>query len=206
MLDSLSKRLKHRLSLPLPGMEAQHQMAHVEQREGMSRYQIPENARNGAVLILFFEEENKIKFPLILRAEYKGVHSGQVALPGGKFEEEDAVLESTALREAEEEVGISKEDVEILGMLTEVYIPPSNFLVHPFVGISQATPFFIPHEKEVKEIIVMDIDALLDDSIVSEKVISLNSGMKISTPLFSIKNYDIWGATAMILSELKILL
>jgi 8-oxo-dGTP pyrophosphatase MutT (NUDIX family) len=206
MLEELSLKLKHRLSLPLPGKEAQLRMAHSERRENMMRYKIPDDAQKGAVLILFFEEENSIKMPLILRSEYKGVHSGQVALPGGKFEEEDGVLEATAVREAEEEVGIFKDEVEILGMLTEIYIPPSNFLVHPIVGVSKTVPVFIPLEKEVKEIIIIDIDVLLDDSILGEKEITLNSGMKINTPLFRIKNYDVWGATAMILSELKLLL
>jgi 8-oxo-dGTP pyrophosphatase MutT (NUDIX family) len=206
MLEALSRKLKHRLSLPLPGREAQLMMAHSERRENMLRYQIPDGARKGAVLILFYEEALTIKLPLILRTEYKGVHSGQVALPGGKFEEGDAVLENTALREAEEEIGISRSDVEIIGSLTHVYIPPSNFLVHPFIGISKTVPSFIPHEQEVKEIIVIDIDTLLDDSIISEKEITLSSGLKVVTPLFSIHNYDVWGATAMILSELKRLL
>src|SRR5204863_4717374 len=83
VLETLSRKLRHRLSLPLPGREAQLRMAHSERRENMLRYKIPDGARKGAVLILFFEEENKIKLPLILRSEYKGVHSGQVALPGG---------------------------------------------------------------------------------------------------------------------------
>src|SRR5215210_3422385 len=122
MLDSLSNKLRHRLSLPLPGREAQLRMAHSQRRENMLRYKVPEDARKGAVLVLFFEEENRIKFPLILRQEYKGVHSGQMALPGGKHEETDAVLEDTALRETEEEIGIFREEIEIIGRLTEVYI------------------------------------------------------------------------------------
>jgi 8-oxo-dGTP pyrophosphatase MutT (NUDIX family) len=166
MLEALSKKLRHRLSLPLPGREAQLHMAHSARRAAMLQYITPENARKGAVLALFFEEENKIKLPLILRAEYKGVHSGQVAFPGGKFEDTDEDLKQTAIREAEEEIGISSFDVEIIGSLTEVYIPPSNFLVHPFVGITKTVPAFIPHESEVKEIFTIDVDTLMDDSIV----------------------------------------
>jgi 8-oxo-dGTP pyrophosphatase MutT (NUDIX family) len=206
MLSDFGKQLKHRLALPLPGREAQVKMAHAERRESISRFKVPEDARKGAVLILFFEEANKIKVPLILRQEYKGVHSGQVAFPGGKFEEGDEGLTQTALREAEEEIGIVKEDVQIIGRLTELYIPPSNFLVHPFVGVSETIPSFIPQINEVKEILVFDLDILLDESIKDEKEITLTSGLKIVTPIFRILNHEVWGATAMMLSELKILL
>jgi 8-oxo-dGTP pyrophosphatase MutT (NUDIX family) len=206
MLQALADKLQYRLSLPLPGREAQLRMAHSERRANMLHYKVPEGARKGAVLILFFEEDFRVKLPLILRSEYKGVHSGQVALPGGKFEEEDVTLQQTALREAEEEIGISRHDVELIGSLTEVYIPPSNFLVHPFIGISQTVPSFIPHETEVKEIFAIDLETLLDDSIVSEKELTLSTGLKVVTPLFSILDYDVWGATAMILSELKMVL
>jgi len=206
MLEELSKKLRHRLTLPLPGREAQVRMAHAERREGVMHYTTPADARKGAVLVLFFEEENKIKLPLILRAEYKGVHSGQVALPGGQFDEADVSFENTALREAEEEIGISRNEVTIIGAMTQLFIPPSNFEVHPFVGITNGTPVFNPHIKEVQEIITIDSDLLLDDSIVCEKEITLSSGFKVVTPLFNIMNYSVWGATAMILSELKTLL
>jgi 8-oxo-dGTP pyrophosphatase MutT (NUDIX family) len=196
MLSDFGKQLKHRLALPLPGREAQVKMAHAERRESISRFKVPEDARKGAVLILFFEEANKIKVPLILRQEYKGVHSGQG----------DEGLTQTALREAEEEIGIVKEDVQIIGRLTELYIPPSNFLVHPFVGVSETIPSFIPQINEVKEILVFDLDILLDESIKDEKEITLTSGLKIVTPIFRILNHEVWGATAMMLSELKILL
>jgi 8-oxo-dGTP pyrophosphatase MutT (NUDIX family) len=148
MLDVLGKKLCHRLSLPLPGREAQLQMAHAERRQSMLHIKVPDDARKGAVLILFFEEDNKIKLPLILRTEYKGVHSGQVALPGGKFEDVDSVLENTALREAEEEIGIFRHDVDIIGRLTEVYIPPAIFLYS--LSSESAKPFLLSFHMSTK--------------------------------------------------------
>ena len=105
-LDSLSKKLKYRLALPLPGLEAQLRMAHAERRNNMVHFKIPDNARIGAVLILLFEEELKIKTVLIQRATYDGVHSGQVAFPGGRKEEEETI-EEAAIREAKEEVDVN---------------------------------------------------------------------------------------------------
>src|SRR3954469_8035786 len=122
-LATLAKKLKYRLSLPLPGLDAQLRMAHLERRRNMTLYKIPEDTRIGAVLILLFEVENNIRTVLIQRQQYDGVHSGQIAFPGGKIEDEET-LEEAALREAYEEVGVNPTDVQILGALTNLYIPP----------------------------------------------------------------------------------
>ena len=140
MLKEFSVKLKHRLSLPLPGRDAQLRMANAERRLTISHYKIPQDAKWGSVLILFYEDENKIKLPLILRPTYEGVHSAQVAFPGGRFEPADENLVNTALRETNEEIGILPGDVEVLGKLTELYIPPSKFLVHPHVGMIKYKP------------------------------------------------------------------
>ena len=188
MLEIFSKSLKHRLALPLPGREAQLKMAHAERRLNLSRYKIPAEARPGSVLILLFEDEGTIKLPLIMRSDYDGVHSGQIGLPGGKYEPEDADLQSTALRETEEEIGISKSDVSLIGRLTELYIPPSNFLVHPFVGTIPFKPEFVPDQNEVARIIELDLDTLMDENNISEKDIKLSTGITIRSPVFHFNN------------------
>jgi 8-oxo-dGTP pyrophosphatase MutT (NUDIX family) len=203
MLQEFSVLLKHRLSLPLPGREAQLRMAHAERRINISRYKIPQDAKWGSVLILFFEEENKIKLPLILRQTYDGVHSGQVAFPGGKFEPADENLAVTALRETQEEIGVARNDIDVLGTLTELYIPPSNFLVHPHIGKINYAPGFFPDTNEVVKVIVISLDDLMNENLVSEKEVTLSNGIKIITPYFDIQGHTVWGATAMIMNELK---
>lgn len=203
MLEIFSKSLKHRLALPLPGREAQLKMAHAERRLNLSRYKIPQDARWGSVLILLYEDDGTIKFPLILRADYDGVHSGQIALPGGKYESPDLDLQATALRESQEEIGVRQSDVSIIGKLTELYIPPSNFLVHPYIGTISYKPMFIPDTSEVARIIELDLDTLMDENNLGDKEIKLSSGLTIRTPVFHFQEETVWGATAMMLSEFK---
>jgi 8-oxo-dGTP pyrophosphatase MutT (NUDIX family) len=200
LLEELSKKLKHRLSLPLPGADAQLKMAHLERRLNQARFKIPDYARMGAVLILLFEDEGTVHTCFIERTQYDGVHSGQIAFPGGK-KEPGETLEQTALREAEEEIGVRQSDVLLLGQLTELYIPPSNFLVHPFVGSISYKPSFLPHEAEVAALVEVTLDELADVRLRGEKKITLSNGSTVQTPYFGLQGKTVWGATAMIISE-----
>jgi 8-oxo-dGTP pyrophosphatase MutT (NUDIX family) len=163
----------------------------------------PEDAKQSSVLILFYPMAGNIGLVLMLRPEYRGIHSGQISLPGGRYEETDESLIYTALREAKEEIGIDPGQVQIIGQLTEMYIPPSNFMVTPIVGYQATKPHFTADPKEVAEIIEIGVDDLLDDRNKQMKKMKLSLGFSIKVPSFCINDHIIWGATAMILNELK---
>lgn len=162
--------------------------------------------RPSAVMILFCKDElDEIFIPLIERHAYKGTHSAQISFPGGKYEVEDENLQNTAIRECFEEIGL-KEEIEIVGKLTRLFIPVSGFLVEPYVGICKIkNPVVIPQEREVKSVLKLSLSQLLDDSIIEEGVVQAGE-YKIKTPYFLVEGNKVWGATAMMLNELKIVL
>ncbi|MGZ3901455.1 MAG: NUDIX hydrolase, partial [Bacteroidia bacterium] len=161
--------------------------------------------KSAVMLLICRDDKNEFFIPLTERFAYDGVHSGQVSFPGGKFEEKDKDLVQTALRECEEEIGIK--NVKALGTLSKLYIPVSNFLVQPVVGYcDEVNVFMTPHVREVKHILKLRFDSLLDESIVKEGSISIYNGGKIKAPYFEIEGLKVWGATAMVLSEFKVLL
>jgi 8-oxo-dGTP pyrophosphatase MutT (NUDIX family) len=153
-------------------------------------------------LILFYPEGDSAFFPLIKRPEYPGIHSGQVAFPGGKMEPQDINIAETALREASEEVGIDRSKVKILGQLTDLFIPTSNFLVSPVLGFTAERPDLIPEEREVSRIITTELITLTDPTVRRKKILEFGPTIKLDTPYFQIDGEVVWGATAMILSEL----
>ncbi len=195
-------RLEKGFNRPLPGKSAHMTMVPNPIDERRFNPKIPENHRKGAVLILFYPEDGEVYFPLIKRPTYEGVHSGQIAFPGGKVEQEDPDLSFTALREAQEEVGVDPGKVKILGELSHLFIPPSNFLVSPFIGTTPVKPDFIPEEKEVDSILLPSLKSILNPEIKKEKKFHFSSNTVLDTPYFDIQNEVVWGATAMMISEL----
>ena len=143
---------------------------------------------------------------LILRKTYKGVHSAQIGFPGGKVEPEDDSLEMTALRETEEEVGVPTQDVSVLKKLTEIYIPPSNFFVQPYLGIAESTPQFIPQESEVEALIEVPLKEFLNNNIRVDKLLKTSYAQQIKVPAFELQGHIVWGATAMMLNINPVLL
>jgi 8-oxo-dGTP pyrophosphatase MutT (NUDIX family) len=198
---SLSK-LKN---LELPGEEIQMKMAPMERLVELKRLaQNKNNASKAGVMVLFYPSlSNHTQFVLILRKTYRGVHSGQVGFPGGRFEPEDIDLLNTALRETEEEVGMPRNQVNVIKQLTEMYIPPSNFIVHPYLGITDINPNFVLQEDEVESIIEVDLKHFLDDTIVISKKITTSYAVDIDVPAYQLNGHVVWGATAMILSEVR---
>ncbi|MEP7171119.1 MAG: CoA pyrophosphatase [Bacteroidota bacterium] len=195
-ISFLEKRFKE----PLPGNAAQVLMA-PEKRLSNAEYlkQFPEY-RISSVLFLLFPSNGKTSFALIERSDGGGVHSGQIALPGGKFETSDVTYENTALREAEEEIGVKRDNIRLLGSLTDLFIPASKFRVYPHVGYIENKPQFIPHQLEVKSIVEALLETFLEKKIINKKIFITKYG-QLPAPYYLYKEYEIWGATAMLISE-----
>jgi 8-oxo-dGTP pyrophosphatase MutT (NUDIX family) len=193
--------LQLKINQGLPGEKAQYKMA-PRIRKSMQHYLKQKPAyKNSSVLILIYPKNNEWHIVLTERNVYPGTHSGQISLPGGQFEKQDQKLENTALRETEEEIGVSGSDITLLGALSKLYIPPSNFMVFPFVGYLNYQPVFKPDPGEVQSIIEIDVNSLQNPELKKEKPLKLSTGQIIQTPYFDIQGHTVWGATAMILSE-----
>jgi len=194
--------IKKQLLMPLPGKKIQYQMAPENRKKNFNgKDTLP---KNGSVLILLFEKNNEFFFLLMERADNLKFHSGQISFPGGTYEDTDKNMENTALRETYEETGCLIQQNKILGKLTPLYIPISNFMVSPFVAFSPETPRWQKNNSEVKSLIEVNlIEFLKSKSLNFEKTID---GKNIKTPYFLIRNKMVWGATAMILNEFKFVL
>ncbi len=204
--QEFSQSLRNSLKQPLPGSLA-HQAALPPNRKSTDLSALKQDEiRKAAVLVLIENDNSQPKVVLILRSTYNGTHSGQVSFPGGKSEKEDSDFLDTALRETEEEIGINRADLEVLGALSPVYIPPSNFLVYPFVALSNKVLEKLPEEKEVAKIFTIALNQLFASETLRETEIKYGSGQKVKVPAFNIAGLKIWGATAMMLAELKHLL
>jgi 8-oxo-dGTP pyrophosphatase MutT (NUDIX family) len=192
------------IPVELPAEKAHVKMAPLERVALMKNLDLSEKKpRIAAVMMLFYPKNGKTHLVLIVRNAYDGVHSSQIAFPGGKYEISDANFQETALRETHEEVGISSEKIEIIKQFTPMYIPPSNFLVHPFLGISSQELSFYPDIREVADIIELPLSVFLNDEIIIEATLSTSYAANVLVPAFNIQNHVVWGATAMILSELR---
>jgi 8-oxo-dGTP pyrophosphatase MutT (NUDIX family) len=200
--DAFIKGIKEKLDKPLPGVSSQLKMAGLRRLTRDGEIVVPHDVRKAAVLALFYPAEQQINMVFIKRTEYTGVHSGQISFPGGGWEQDDRDLVDTALREAEEEIGVDRNSVIAIGMLTDLFIPPSNFLVTPVVGYTSGRPDFIPDRHEVDRILEIPLEELMDELNVLEKDITIFPAVTLKVPCFYIDGNVIWGATAMILSEL----
>jgi 8-oxo-dGTP pyrophosphatase MutT (NUDIX family) len=199
--------LKHVSKLPyidLPASEAHYKMAPLERIQSMKNLKISSlNPKSAAVMMLIYPKKGKTNLVLIVRNSYEGVHSGQIAFPGGKYESSDENYENTALRETYEEIGVHPDKIEIIMPFTNLYIQPSNFMVYPFLGICKGEIIFIPDDHEVANIIELPLSDFLDNDLIVSTQLSNSYDIDIEIPAFKIEEHIVWGATAMILSELK---
>jgi len=193
------EKLNTNLKKPLPG-ETAHMMMEAFSAAYLGAWPT-EQTRKSAVLMLLYPQRNEIYFPLILRNSYDGFHSGEVSFPGGRYEQTDEDLIQTALREAQEEIGVQADDVKILGTLTEIYIGPSDFLVLPVVGYLPYRPDLLPDRREVGQIFEEKLNYFSDPTTVGCAEIRI-PGDVVLTPYYKLKDHKAWGATAKMICEL----
>ncbi|TYB77478.1 CoA pyrophosphatase [Bizionia gelidisalsuginis] len=194
-------------NLPVPAEPSQFKMSPPYRGHLVkTQKELIKNARKSAVMALFYPNaNNETEFVLILRKTYKGVHSAQIGFPGGKLEANETDAQA-ALRETEEEIGVAQHHIEIVKEMTSLYIPPSNFFVQPFIGLLKTTPNFIKEDREVEAILkVKLIDFFNEDNVVTKNVSTAYDAI-VAVPAYKLNNFFVWGATAMMLSEVKDLL
>lgn len=197
--DTFIDDVTQKFLAPLPGEKAHAHMAINSPLRLLARPNA--RTRKSAVLILFYPHQGEIFLPLILRPAYDGVHSGQMAFPGGRYEPTDEDLLRTAKREAQEEIGLRLNDVRVLGVLSELFIPPSNFFVLPVVAYLPYRPDFYPDPREVEKVIEVPYREIRDKNIVGQSEVEVR-GKLVQAPHYLIQQYKVWGATAMMISEL----
>lgn len=165
------------------------------------------NPKKAGVMALFYPHSDyETRLLLIERNRYPGVHSGQIGFPGGQSEPGDRDILDTALRESCEEVGTVKENIEVIRPASELYIPPSNFEVSPFIALYHKERPFKRQVSEVEAIIEVPIADFLDDRKLITKKLSTSYAREIEVPAFHFQGHIVWGATAMMLSEIRELL
>ncbi|KOY84880.1 hypothetical protein AD998_00805 [bacterium 336/3] len=197
-IQNIEKRIKE----GLPGMGSQIKMVSETFKNRYFDMQPNEQTREGGVLILLYPESNQLHLPFILRpSTEKGVHSGQVAFPGGKKEETDKNVIHTALREAEEEVHLDTSQITVIGQLSPLFVFASNFMVYPTLAYTNTPPLLKPNPSEVAEIFSANIEHLKHPETIKKTTIKTPQ-YTFETPYYDVDGKIIWGATAMMLSEL----
>lgn len=199
-LLKIKSDLKDQLQKELPGEAVQLQMAPVFRKPAEAYGDKILTATKAAVMLLIFDYGHELSTLLIQRTA-GGIHASQIALPGGKCEKEDLDEISTALRECNEEIAIPLNEIEVLGKLSPVYIPPSNYLVTPVVGWYSGKHDFTLAEDEVTRIIVEPVATFLDPSKVFTASFVMHTGVPTDAPAYQLKTDVMWGATAMMFSE-----
>jgi 8-oxo-dGTP pyrophosphatase MutT (NUDIX family) len=204
-MDDLIEHLRRQLDRPLPGETAQYRMAPPARPRAADAQAVIGGFRQSAVLLYLFPHDAEWRIVLMKRAADAGPHSGQISIPGGQVESGENHLQA-ALREFGEETGVAVEQRQLLGELSALHIPVSRFLVQPFVAHAVARPVFDPDPVEVAAIIEMPLAVLLDDSSTRHCTMQIRGRTVEQVPYFDVDGHRVWGATAMILSELKALL
>ncbi len=191
--------LIERLKEPLPGLTAQLNMV-PDPRPGNQVYtEVLDSCKRAGVLVLLYLKGTRVFVVLTRRTDMVDHHQSQISFPGGRQEEGES-LEQTSLRETKEELGVKSSVIQILGKLTPLYIPPTNYCIYPVVAQMKGLPHFKPSPDEVAEVLEIPLDSLFDPQTQKRERWTLHS-KKVEVPFFSFKGHKIWGATAMVLAE-----
>ena len=191
--------LKKKLNTPLPGLNAQLNMV-PDPRPGNKVYtEVQDSCKRAGVLVLLYLKRTRVFVVLTRRTELVDLHQAQISFPGGQ-QEEGENLEQTALRETCEELGIQVSAFQVLGQLTPLYIPPTNYCIYPIVARMAEQPHFKPSPNEVAEVLEIPLDYLCDPKTVRREMWTLH-GMNVEVPFYFFEGHKIWGATAMVLAE-----
>jgi 8-oxo-dGTP pyrophosphatase MutT (NUDIX family) len=197
----LIHHIQFKLQQTLPGKAAQDRMSHAIRRHATL---VPEDARTACVLALLYPKKDTWHIVLIERqsSHPDDKHGGQIGFPGGTQEQSDPSLSATALRETHEEIGIPEKDITLLGAITPLYIPVSNFQVFPFLGYLQQTPVFRPQPSEVRSILEVPIHHFSKPEIIKTTDLKVSKNMTLkNVPYYDVEGHILWGATAMMMSE-----
>ena len=198
--QEILRRIEKGLWAPLPGIPAQLSMV-PEPRPGHKAYfEVEDTCRKAGVLILLYPKDGRLRILLTLRTERVNHHRGQISLPGGEQHPGESI-EATALRETSEELGLDLGAVRVLGRLTPLYIPPSNYCIYPIVAHVASPLEFRPQPDEVAEVIEPPVDHLADPVNVLRETWQYG-GQDHEVPFYEYEGHKIWGATAMVLAEL----
>ena len=204
-IEEVLNRLHRNLKNGLGAWDTQKLMAPPYREKPDLEVIQKKNPKLSAVMILLYEKEQSTHVVLTQRHQYDGVHSGQISFPGGRHEQNESMIE-TAIRECDEEVGIALTPLDIITTLSEVYIPPSNFLVTPVLAYLKEAPSFVKQESEVASILELALPVLFDPMNKKDVEIQMKTGMSLKVPAYVINQHIIWGATAVMLSEFEQLL
>ncbi|MDD2983245.1 MAG: CoA pyrophosphatase [Crocinitomicaceae bacterium] len=203
-MNEFEAKIHAAISNSLPGENAHIPMNPSGRNLSSEAKKKATNIRESAVAIVMYKTSENHEIVLIQRPDYIGAHGGQISFPGGKRDLEDEDLKATAMRECKEEIGISLEEAAFLGQMTPVYIPVSNFHVEPYLFYYDQIPNFVKDEREVSAIFSISVVDLLHDGTISKMEIDIQGDrLYKDIPCFLINEKKIWGATALILSELK---
>ncbi len=208
IFEEFKKRIAKIAKIELPGKTAHYKMAPLERYQYLLSLHLDDTkVKKAGIMVLFYpSEKGETHFVLIQRKTYKGVHSNQIGFPGGKWEPIDASMQDTALRETEEEIGVNAANIKVIKALSKVYIPPSNYNVFPFIGLLHYNPKFCRQVEEVEAVLEISLQDFMDDKIIGTKNVTTSYATNLDVPAYLIQGFTVWGATAMMLSEVRELL